>query len=232
MSCFLALECSTPEGSLALVESDKKQIKCLVFKKWLSESRGKHLGNTHSDRLLMEVDQALNSSRRQFQDFKFLAVGVGPGRWTGVRTAVNVTRALSFALDIPVYPVNSLRIMAEQAFLKSFSPVFVAINGFKNQVYFAEFYSQQDREGKVSLLGFQAFCEEMEKKLSVFKTQPLTCISDLEDFYSLPPKLKKDCSFRKVCPSAWDLAQIVFQQKVKRIPKKWKEIQAFYLRNP
>ena len=230
MSCFLALDCSTLKGSFALAELDKKQVKCLVFKKWLSKPKEKNLYNSHSDKLPSEIHQALRSTRRELSDLQFLAVSIGPGRWTGVRTAVNVARALSFALNISIYPINSLRLVAEQA-LSSISPVFVAINGFKNQVYFAEFCSQNEKEGDISLLTFPDFCKKMEA-ISLLQKKPVTCLSDLEDFYLLPPHLKKVCSFIKPDPSAWDLVQILFRQRTQRTPKQWEEVQAFYLRTP
>ena len=233
MSFLLALECSMLEGSLALVEFHEKDLKCLAFTKWLSYFDGKHLKDSHSDKLPVEIDKIVKSSGKQLLDLDCLAVGTGPGRWTGVRTAVSVIRTLSFCLNIPVYSVNSLRVCAEP-FLTQSRPVFVATNGFKGQVYFAEFYSGQEIEGKVRLLSFSDWCERMldgffltEKNL-----QNPICVSDLEDFFTLPKELKKKFSFKKIYPDSLHLAQVVFKQRKKRIPKNWSQIQAFYLRAP
>ena len=229
MSCFLALECSTVEGSVALLECNKKNLKCLAFKKWIHQ--GQALQNSHSDKLPMEIDQALKTVGKSLSDLQFLAVGTGPGRWTGVRTAVNVIRALSFCLKIPIYSVNSLRICAE-AVLSHSEPVFVAVNGFKNQVCFAKFHSQQDLEGQLSLFPFQEWCKQMESRAQEVQKNKLTCISDLEDFYFLPQKLKKLFSFKKLYPNALQLAQIVFNQKEKRVHQDWFQLKACYLRSP
>lgn len=224
MPLVLALECSTVEGSLALFEFKAKNFNCLADKKWTHQA----LNNSHSDRLPLEVDSILKKSGKKLSEIQFLAVGSGPGRWTGVRTALSVIRSLSFSLKIPIYSVNSLRISVEP-FLKNSQAVFSAVNGFKNQVYFAEFYSPEDLEGQIRLLSFEDWLKYMENKISALKEKPI-CISDLEDFYPIPSHLKSSFTLKKAFPEALHLAQIVFKQKEKIKMKNWKELKALYLR--
>ena len=223
MCLFLSLECSSNKGSLALSEFNKKNLKERAFKKWTHQP----FESAHSDRIPLEIDQALKTAGARLSDLQFLAVGAGPGRWTGVRVAISAIRSLSFALDIPVYPVNSLRICAE-AFLASAQPVFVALNGFKSHVYFAKFHSLEDIEGEVSLLKLQDYFKKMKAQAG---KKPV-CLSDLEDFYPLPDSLKKNFLLKKPSPSARALAQIIFKQKEKRVCQNWRELKAFYLRSP
>lgn len=229
MPWFLALECSTAEGSLVLAEESQKKIANIYCKKWMHQSRG--LQKAHSDRLPLVIEQVLKQAKKNLSDLEFLCVGSGPGRWTGVRTALNVIRSLSFALKIPVYSVNSLRICAEP-FLSESNPVFTAFNGFKNQVYFGEFLSPQTIEGKLKLLTFMQWCELIKIKASTLKKQNLICLSDLEDFYPLPEQLKKVFSFKKACPYAQNLAEIVVRQKEKRQWQYWPQLKSFYLKTP
>ena len=230
-SCFLALECSLTEGSLALLEYDETHLHCLGLKKWTLHYNGKHLQNSHSDNLPKEIDPLLKKAGKNLSDLQFLAVGTGPGRWTGVRTAINVIRTLAFCLDIPIYTVNSLRICAEP-FLSQKKAVLVSINGFKNQIYFSEFYSQEEKEGSLELLTFEDWCKKMKNKKNLLNKQEVICLSDLEDFYPLPLELKKIFCFKKLYPKAFHLGEIIFKQKSYRKSISWKELHPFYMRSP
>lgn len=231
MACFLSLECSSVEGSIALMESKKNHLGCLAFKKWQSSFNGKYMENSHSDRLPLEVDQVLKSTQKKLSDITFLAVGTGPGRWTGLRTALSVIRSISFALKCPIYPVSSLRIAAEELLFQS-QPVLVAINGFKNQVYFIKWQSKNEIKGDLQLLSFSEWCIKMKEEQQLIKTKKVFCISDLEDFYPLPEELKTSFIFKKIYPSALKLADIVFRQQSLINPKSWEQIQASYMRSP
>lgn len=227
MSCFLSLECSSVEGSLALAESDEKSFRILVSKTWIHQV--KKAGGTHSDKLPGEINSLLKKGGKSLSDLEFLAVGTGPGRWTGIRTALGVIRSLSFALKIPVFSLSSLRICAEP-FLNSSQPVLLAFNGFKNQVYSAKFQSKEDLAGEIHLWSFEKWCEYMEA--SPLKNSQTLCLSDLEDFYSIPENLKASFSFQKAYPNAKSLAQLAFRERKKQGLKDGMEIKAFYLRDP
>ena len=231
MACFLSLECSSIEGSVALMESKEGQLNCLSFREWQSFFNDSRLENSHSDKLPVEVNQMLISTKKKLSDIDFLAVGTGPGRWTGVRTAVNVARTLAFSLKLPVYTLNSLRVSAEEILPQS-QPVFVAVNGFKNQIYTSKLQSQQELEGEVQILNFSDWCTKMRKERKFIKKEPVFCISDLEDFYSLPEDLKSSFLFKKLRPRALKLAEIIFRKKSQINPKTWDQVQAFYLRSP
>ena len=43
-------------------------------------------------------------------DLSYIAVGIGPGSYTGIRVAVAFAKALSFALSIPLVGVSSLQL--------------------------------------------------------------------------------------------------------------------------
>ena len=224
MSLFLSLECSFSEGSLSLSEISKG-LKFLAEKKWTHQPFIK----AHSDRIPLEIDRALKRAGKRLSDLGWLAVGTGPGRWTGARTAVNAARALAFALKIPVFPLNSLRICA-QPFLSGKEPVLTAFNGFNSQVYFGEFYSKKDLRGKIRLLDFKGWLKEMEAKIRRAKGNKLLCLSDLEDFYPVPESLKKALAIKKIFPTAKSLARAAFEGGAEK--KSWRGLKAFYLRSP
>ncbi|HEX6460999.1 MAG TPA: tRNA (adenosine(37)-N6)-threonylcarbamoyltransferase complex dimerization subunit type 1 TsaB [Thermoleophilaceae bacterium] len=66
----------------------------------------------HARELMPGVAQALADAGLEYGDLDALAVGVGPGKFTGLRIGVATARALAHAEDIPVHPVSSLAALA------------------------------------------------------------------------------------------------------------------------
>lgn len=69
----------------------------------------------HATRLLGLVEQVLGDARRDLADVGLLAVGTGPGSFTGLRIGVSTARALSQALEAPLVGVGTLRALAAGA---------------------------------------------------------------------------------------------------------------------
>ncbi len=66
----------------------------------------------HSAELLPIVDELLSSSGVSWNEIESIAVGVGPGTFTGLRIGVSTARALGQALGVPLRPVSSLEALA------------------------------------------------------------------------------------------------------------------------
>jgi tRNA threonylcarbamoyladenosine biosynthesis protein TsaB len=58
--------------------------------------------------LLEDVDALLRQAGTHTRDVEALAVGIGPGSFTGVRIGLSTARGLALALDIPVAGVSTL----------------------------------------------------------------------------------------------------------------------------
>src|ERR687885_1815228 len=58
--------------------------------------------------LLEDVDALLRQGGAHQHEIDALAVGIGPGSFTGVRVGLSTARALAFALDLPVAGVSTL----------------------------------------------------------------------------------------------------------------------------
>jgi len=67
-----------------------------------------------------------------------IAVGRGPGAFTGVRLAIAVSQGLALALDIPVVPVSSLAALAQDAPVSEAS-ILAVIDARMGEVYAGAF---------------------------------------------------------------------------------------------
>jgi tRNA threonylcarbamoyladenosine biosynthesis protein TsaB len=65
--------------------------------------------------LLEDVDALLRQAGARTRDLEALAVGIGPGSFTGVRVGLATARGLAFALGIPVAGVSTLDALAAGA---------------------------------------------------------------------------------------------------------------------
>jgi tRNA threonylcarbamoyladenosine biosynthesis protein TsaB len=59
-------------------------------------------------RVLLDVDDMLREAGLAAPDLDRIAVGVGPGSFTGLRMGLATARALAFSLDLPVAGVSTL----------------------------------------------------------------------------------------------------------------------------
>jgi tRNA threonylcarbamoyladenosine biosynthesis protein TsaB len=62
--------------------------------------------------VLEDVDALLRQGGARPRDLDGLAVGIGPGSFTGVRVGLATARGLAFALDVPVAGVSTLDALA------------------------------------------------------------------------------------------------------------------------
>jgi len=101
---LLAFDTSTPYVTVAV--HDGTDVRVELF----SEQRMKH-----GEQLAPMIEQALRRAGASPTDLTRLAVGVGPGPFTGLRVGLVTARTLGYVLDIPVTGVCSLDVLAIEA---------------------------------------------------------------------------------------------------------------------
>ncbi|MEK6774223.1 MAG: tRNA (adenosine(37)-N6)-threonylcarbamoyltransferase complex dimerization subunit type 1 TsaB [Bdellovibrionota bacterium] len=125
---ILALETSTQWGSAALIDQGKVLAE-------VSSDRQK----SHSELINPMIEACLTRAAVQFSDLTLVATGFGPGSFTGIRVAGNVAKSLSYTLNIPLFALDSLFLLAAQSKVKAQAdklPVLSMINAYKNMVYY------------------------------------------------------------------------------------------------
>ena len=114
-----------------------------------------------SQLLLPWIEQLLNAAKINLSSLDAIAIGVGPGAFTGVRLGLASVQGLAVATKLPVLPVISLDAIAAElikapAFLAAAPKRFlVAIDARMNEVYWAHYETTHSglpvRLGEVAL---------------------------------------------------------------------------------
>lgn len=73
-----------------------------------------------------------------------IAVGRGPGAFTGVRLAIALTQGIALALDRPVVALSSLAVLAMRANATTGTPILAAIDARMGEVYSQAFVHEVD----------------------------------------------------------------------------------------
>jgi tRNA threonylcarbamoyladenosine biosynthesis protein TsaB len=97
----LGIETSSRRGSVALVEGGQ-----LVFSLSHEEL------NAHAERLLPLIDRVLAEAAWSRSTLERVAVGIGPGSFTGLRVGIALGQGIAVGLGVDLVGVGSLRAMA------------------------------------------------------------------------------------------------------------------------
>ena len=138
MARLLAIDTSSSWCSVALSAGTGKPF-----------FRHEKLSAAASQNLLPWIELLLQEAKLELTDLDAIAVGIGPGAFTGVRLGVAVTQGLALSANLPVIPVISLDAIAAQ-FSQSdqtTSPgknLVVAIDARMDEVYWAQYQLQSN----------------------------------------------------------------------------------------
>lgn len=69
-------------------------------------SAGEAMSKGQAERLMVLLEEVLQSGGVNWSDLDAIAVGVGPGNFTGIRIGVSAARGLALGLNIPAYGVT------------------------------------------------------------------------------------------------------------------------------
>lgn len=117
-----------------------------------------NLKRNHSVRLMTTVDTLMREVGVIPKDLQWIAVGIGPGSYTGVRIGVTTAKGLAWSLNIPVIGVSSLQALATNA-LPRYGLVCPLMDARRGQVY-TGLYRVTNRQEEFSNRLKEAISEE------------------------------------------------------------------------
>ncbi|WP_326540160.1 tRNA (adenosine(37)-N6)-threonylcarbamoyltransferase complex dimerization subunit type 1 TsaB [Pseudorhodoferax sp.] len=143
---LLALDTSTERLAIALQAGGRG---------WVANGEG---GAAASAALLPAVEALLAEAGCALKSLAAIAFGRGPGAFTGLRTSCAVAQGLAFGLGVPVLPIDSLLIVAEQACRAQAVPepvldVGVVMDARMGEVYAGRYIRRDGRWAEVQAPG-------------------------------------------------------------------------------
>ncbi len=122
---IIAIDTSSSYGSVAIAVNNK-----ISFINYLD------IPITHSERLMLQIDRGLQECKLTLNDINLIALTIGPGSFTGIRIGLATVKGFCSALNIPLYPVNTLKVLAYNLYGVECN-VFPIIDAKMNEIYTA-----------------------------------------------------------------------------------------------
>lgn len=158
MALILNIETSTKNCSVSIAKDGLQLVLC--------ESATEDY--QHAEKLHQFIAWAFEGCDFVLKDLDAVAVGKGPGSYTGLRIGVAAAKGFCFGLNIPLIALNSLEIMAH-ANVEGFDYIIPMTDARRKEVYTATFDQNLDiiSSTEAKILDSKSF-EEFEGKQITF----------------------------------------------------------------
>lgn len=124
---ILGIETSTMTGSVAVLDDTRVLAEQTIYTRV-----------THTERLLESIDSMLQAISLPVHAIDAIAVGIGPGSFTGLRIGVTTAKSLAYSLRKPIVGIPSLDALAAH-YLFTEKLICPLLDARKREVY-AAFY--------------------------------------------------------------------------------------------
>ena len=104
MALLLAFDTATPNLSVVLSEDSRPLF-------WREDASEKL---SHAERLNVFIGEVMEEAGMRLKDLDAVAVGTGPGSYTGLRIGLSAAKGLCFALNKPLIGMGTLEVLLAQ----------------------------------------------------------------------------------------------------------------------
>ena len=203
MSLILCIETGTDICSVGIARDGE-----------LMSLRESDQGRDHAKQVAVFVDELLRETGVKPDELDAVAVGMGPGSYTGLRIGVSFAKGLCYGLNIPLLAVGSLEALTDVA-IKDYEAGLIQIEGWdeallcpmvdarRMEVYTQIFNSRCEAQSEVSaeIITEDSFSQWRAKgKLVIFGNGAAKC-----------QEMLPDAIYIDVAPSARGLTRIAHQ---------------------
>src|SRR6185312_3486306 len=120
---ILALEFSSPQRSVAIVQRND-------FQESLSGS----------NEPFAMIDEALRAAKIEREQIECIAIGLGPGSYTGIRVALSIAQGWQLGRGVKLLGISSVEAIAHKAQAeKIYGTVNIIVDAQRNELYLATY---------------------------------------------------------------------------------------------
>ena len=105
----------------------------------------------HAEQIGIQIQQGLEAAKKKSSDVTAVAVGVGPGPFTGLRVGIAAAKMFAEGISAPIYGVGSLDAIAFANSLDE--PTLVLTDARRSEVFFGLYQGKTEAGVPKTLLG-------------------------------------------------------------------------------
>ncbi|HEU6447705.1 MAG TPA: tRNA (adenosine(37)-N6)-threonylcarbamoyltransferase complex dimerization subunit type 1 TsaB [Verrucomicrobiae bacterium] len=137
---ILAFEFSSPQRSVAIARSETVLAQAV-------ETGGRHTAT------FAMIERVLAQAKIQREEIEGIAVGSGPGSYTGIRAAISIAQGWQLATGVKTAGASSVAAIAAQAQMeKIFGRVNVVVDAQRNEIYLATYEISEQKIAEIEPL--------------------------------------------------------------------------------
>ena len=215
LSFILHIETSTKNCSVSIAKSGE-----LISLKEINNG-----AYSHSEMLHPLIKEALLESKLTIKEIEAIAVGKGPGSYTGLRIGISAAKGLCFANDIPLISINSLEILAHSTTIDK-GYIIPMIDARRMEVYSAIYDESYTliRETKADIIDEHSFCDKLQNHTVYF-------LGDGAEKCKETIIHKNAVFIKNVFPSAKEMTQLSYDKYKENKTEDIAYFEPFYLKN-
>ncbi|MEA2105034.1 MAG: tRNA (adenosine(37)-N6)-threonylcarbamoyltransferase complex dimerization subunit type 1 TsaB [Candidatus Cloacimonadota bacterium] len=149
---LLAFDTSTTYGTIAFASEGK-----IIAENVFSNQK------THSTKLLPAIKELLNDCDVSISKIDAIAVGIGPGSFTGLRIALSTAKGICYGQKIPLIPISTLTSLANNIANPAYQ-ICSVLNAGREQFFTALFSSSLDEIEKPQIVEKKNLFKDFQKK--------------------------------------------------------------------
>lgn len=191
---ILAVDTSTEFCSVALLKDEE-----------LLQEINDKTPYSHNKKLFKNIDTILNTNEIKINDIDILAIGSGPGSFTGLRVGMAALKGISFASKIKLLPVRSIDAVALDG-MEHFgsNKIAVLLDGKQKDMFLADYEIDKGFLNPISEIAVKNY-EEIDELKTISVGNISKDVIKIKDYYD------------EFFPRAYYIGKIAYQNREKEI---------------